>query len=37
VHRGVIVYAEILSCETDQKISGPSKLIAPMVAALHGN
>ncbi|MGV7217812.1 DUF2274 domain-containing protein [Bradyrhizobium sp. UFLA05-112] len=32
VHRDLILYAEILSRETGQKISDPNKLIAPMVA-----
>ncbi|OAF20196.1 DUF2274 domain-containing protein [Bradyrhizobium neotropicale] len=32
VHRDLIAYAEVLSCETGQKVSDPGKLIAPMVA-----
>lgn len=32
VYRDLVAYAEILSHETGQKISDPSKLIAPMVA-----
>ncbi|MGY8681548.1 DUF2274 domain-containing protein [Bradyrhizobium sp. UFLA05-153] len=32
VHRDLILYAEILSRETGQKISDPNKLAAPMVA-----
>jgi hypothetical protein len=35
VHRDLIAYEEILSRKTDQKISDQSKLMAPMVAALH--
>ena len=32
VHRDLVAYAEVLSRETGQAISDPSKLIAPMLA-----
>jgi hypothetical protein len=31
VHRDLLVYAEALARETDQSISDPAKLIAPML------
>ncbi|NKK70016.1 DUF2274 domain-containing protein [Rhizobium leguminosarum bv. viciae] len=31
LHRELVAYAEILARETNQRISDPSKLIAPMV------
>jgi hypothetical protein len=37
VHRGLLAYAEVLARETGQGIAEPTKLIAPMFGAVHGN